>query len=458
MIRLLVIAALLPAVSHAAPRLERVTVEDDEAALVLTLTLDAAVPAAAVSTAVVSDDAVWVVRVDGAVARRRWVTLSDPWIRRALILPARTPPPAALLRVRMKTTIPPGSAEAAVIDVEGARVTVRLPRPGHAAAAPLEPATLPPDPPPAPPVAPTPPDPPAAEPPPPPPEAPARRPAPSAPAPPVRDAPAQPATTVTEGLDRLDRTVHAGLRRAAELPRVALLPFERIDREGDAADLAGPATAAVQARLDRRPLVFRVDDAAARTARRRYLRGRAEGLDSAEAATLGGMLGADAVVTGTVAVTGGTVEVRARVLDTASGQLLAEARAPFPREDFTAFADAITVEDTRAGAALRSALLPGWAQLHRDEVGRGAAYVTLFATLLSVGLTSAALGHAAESDYRGGDDAASLARRSDADAHYDRANVFLLGAGTLWLTALVDTLVTAEPRIRYAPERWEEAR
>lgn len=463
MLRLLLIAALLPATSPAAPRLDGVSVEGAEDALVFTLTFDEAVTTDAVSTAVVSKDEVLVVRVDGARARRRWVKLSDRWIERSLVLPARTPPAAALLRVRMKSAIPRTSAEAASIEVEGSRVHVRLPRPGHADAAPLEPAALPSQPPaaadpPAPPPAPPPVEAPPAE----APRAdaePARAaPTPPTPAPPVRDAPARPAGTITEGFDRLDRAVHAGLRRAAELPRVALLPFDAIEGGAGPDAFAGPATAAVQARLDRRPLLFRVDDDSARAARRRYLRGRPEALDAPEAATLGGLLGADAIVTGTVVVTGGTVEVRARVLDTASGQLLADARAPFARDDLAAFAEAITVEETRGGAALRSALLPGWAQLHRGELGRGAAYLTLFATLLSVGVTSAALGNAAKSEYRSGDDAASLARRSDADAHYDRANGFLLGAGALWLTALVDTLVTAEPTVRYAPERWEVER
>ncbi len=455
MLRVLLIAALLPATSLAAPRLERVAVASDDDAIDLTLSFDEAIPADAVSTAVVSRDAVLVVRVNGARAARRWVKLSDRWIERSLILPGRQPP-AALLRVRMKTAIPAASADAVSVEVDGARVRVRLPRPGRADTAPLEPAALPVEaaveasvepPPPTPP--------PAAEPAPPPAAPPEPGPAPTPPRRPVRDEPARPASTVTEGFDRLDRAVHTGLRRAAELPRVALLPFETIEPGPDASGFAGSATAAVRARLDRRPLLFRADDARAREARDRYLRGRAEGLDAAEAATLGGLLGADAVVTGTVAMTGSTVEVRARVLDTATGQLLADASAPFTHDEFAAYVDAITVEETRGGAALRSAVLPGWAQLHRGELGRGAGYLTLFATLLSVGVTSAALGHRAESAYRDGDDAASLARRDDADAHYDRANGFLLGAGAVWLTALVDTLVTAEPSVRYAPERWE---
>ncbi len=104
MLRVLLIAALLPATSLAAPRLERVAVASDDDAIDLTLSFDEAIPADAGSTAVVSRDAVLVVRVNGARAARRWVKLSDRWIERSLILPGRQPP-AALLRVRMKITL-----------------------------------------------------------------------------------------------------------------------------------------------------------------------------------------------------------------------------------------------------------------------------------------------------------------------------------------------------------------
>ena len=460
-VSLLVAMAVTAGPVAAAPRLQDVAVAADAAALTFTLSLTQAIARDAVSAEVVDHGALLVVRLDGVSVSRRWLSLADPAIRRSLVRPARerTPPAGAVLRVRFARAWPAAGAARVGITLDGPRVVVRLPRATDGPTR-LEPALVP--------VAPA-LGPPAAEEPPidtslseaSPPEESLPQTSPSEGSPPNGSSPEEPpleaspprepAASVAAGLDRLDRALHAGLRRNADLPRVALLPLDAVDDAARAEDLAAAATAALAYHLDRRPQLFRVPDAAVRATRARYLRGRTESLSLSEAATLGALLGADTVIAGAVAATGDTVEVRAVVLDASTGRLTMEMREPFARDAFVAFAADARSDDGYADAAWRSALVPGWAQVRRGDTARGAALLTLFGGVLAVGVTSALLGRDAEQDYRGGAGRASLDRRADADAHYDRATGFLVAAGVVWSAAMIDALTGCTPTTTWQP-------
>ena len=117
------------------------------------------------------------------------------------------------------------------------------------------------------------------------------------------------------------------------------------------------------------------------------------------------------------------------------------------------------VEESRSQAILRSVLLPGWGHLYRGEKRLGATYLSMSMSLAVGAILSAGLGYMATQDYEN-NDPSSAHRRNDANAHYDRANLLWMGVGALYVTSLIDTLISAKDRSYLDVDRlnWDQAR
>ncbi|MCB9537578.1 MAG: hypothetical protein H6704_15110 [Myxococcales bacterium] len=280
--------------------------------------------------------------------------------------------------------------------------------------------------------------------------APAVAPPPPPAPPPVRtpaDPPA-PAADVSAGLDRVTAHLHATLLEREAPARLAVLAVDAVDEAAPPRQLAAFTTAALRHRLRDRPRVFLAPTA--RLDATLDALGRAAADDEARAAAR--LHGADTLTRATLTATGDTLTLRATLFDAASGHPLARADQSFERAALAAAADAAAVPFGPADATWRSAVAPGWGQIEAGATGRGVAYATLFGASLAAALTSAVLGAAAEDDYQdSGADA--VERREDGNAHYSRANVFFVAAGAVWLTAVLDALITTDDRVtwRIAP-------
>lgn len=447
---------------------------------------------------------VLILRLGGITARRQWITTEDPAIFRTLLHPSTDRPPGAILRVRFRDAV---ITRDLVKDIQAEyagddrrTVLISVPRPpapekgrkgrGRTKPEPPPPAEPPPPedaPPEEAPEPPT-PEPPApepadsapepmrlerdvvpADPPPPDPASDVQRdPTPTrpvAPSPPPADPPATPPAApagfeaiiappdpqtgdVRAGLDGLVDRLRLGMAQRPGVPRVAVLPFAALDPASRAAHLDDATTALIGARLTRRAGLVQVDPERLRDGLAGLHRGDDGRFALDDARALAEMLGADTLLAGAVATEGDAVIVSGRAIDARSGRDLGLTRQPLDAAEVRAIAAAIREEQTVGGTILRSALLPGLGQIHQGHTGRGAGYLTAFVATLGAGAVSAALGASAEADYHE-DDASTVSRRDDADAHYARATAFFVGAGAVWLASLVDAMVTAEDRVVY---------
>lgn len=107
----------------------------------------------------------------------------------------------------------------------------------------------------------------------------------------------------------------------------------------------------------------------------------------------------------------------------------------------------IVLADPRPGAALRSAVLPGWGQIHRGDRRRGWA----FAAGVGLAASGALAAHVAYAQAR--QDYGAAATPSDIDAAYDRANrLYRLrnglaaGAALGWAASVAEALLSGGPR------------
>ncbi len=106
-------------------------------------------------------------------------------------------------------------------------------------------------------------------------------------------------------------------------------------------------------------------------------------------------------------------------------------------------------EPSAFDAVWRSALAPGWGQIHNGDTARGAVYLALFGASLATGIGAGVIGQGAQDDYDGG----RIDRRDDANDAYLVANVLFATAGAIWLTSVVDAALTggSGPTTELAP-------
>lgn len=225
--------------------------------------------------------------------------------------------------------------------------------------------------------------------------------------------------------------------------RVAVLPFEAVDDEAKSHELGRVSSELLSSRLARRPNVLQVERSRLDAIVEELDRSKRGELDPDGAASVGRLLGANSVVLGSVAAAGADYLVTARLVDTETGRIVTAADQSFPRAGMIAFSEDVVVVKTRLGATIRSAVVPGWGQFYNGDTGRGIVYASAFGLTAAGAITSAVLGMQAENDYTS-NRPDTVGRRDDANAHYDRTNLLLIGMGAIWTIAVADAWINGE--------------
>lgn len=468
--------ALLPSAHAADGSISKVKLDPRADAIAFSVEGSAPISSDRVTLTVTSGRKVLVVRINGFTSTRTWLKLRDRAIKRVLLHPAKDPPEGALLRIRLRRKLSKQSEEGIRVSSMGGVLLVEVPRNAKVAAAwvaaPLgvpeaeegalgevpaegevpapgeapadeedgaEPGALDPvDAEDAPPDEGEGEDPPvdgvAGD-----PEAPVEGEAP----PMEEDVPPPPVSSdVVAGMSDLASRVRGGLAASRDVPRVAVLPFDAIDAESRSLDLGAMAADLLSLRLELQPQLLQVERDAVKEVVDGLLEGR-ESLSPAEARAVGLLLGADTIVLGSVAGTGTTIDVRARLFDATSGDELAAADQAFARDAVLGFRTGALVERSKGAAAWRSGAMPGWGQFYNGDDGRGAGYLTVFLASAAVAVASGVLGVMAEDDYNGAAESV-VTERDVANTHYERANIFLAAMGAVWAASVIDAYVDGE--------------
>jgi TolB-like protein len=258
--------------------------------------------------------------------------------------------------------------------------------------------------------------------------------------------------SIAHGKPAEQNAVQAGISRLADAlsptggkqwQTVAVLPFEALDPKAAELSLDKMSSALVASRLGQRPGLLlvertRIDDVFTELDRKTKGQVSPQG-----AASVGRLLGARTVVLGSVAGAGADYLLTARAVDTETGRILAAADQRVPQASLVALSEDVVEIRSRFGAAARSAAAPGWGQFYNGDTGRGVTYLGLTAAFGAAAIVSGVLGSQAETRYQD-NTAATVSARADANTHYDRANIALLGLGTTWLISVIDAYVAGE--------------
>lgn len=101
--------------------------------------------------------------------------------------------------------------------------------------------------------------------------------------------------------------------------------------------------------------------------------GQTGAIDEKQAAQVGKLAGARALVVGTVSDGGDGFRVSIRTVDAETAAVLSTHETVLPADELIAYAEDAVVLRSRSGALFRSMVLPGWGQLYNDEPVKAAA-------------------------------------------------------------------------------------
>lgn len=262
------------------------------------------------------------------------------------------------------------------------------------------------------------------------------------------------ATARSESVDvvirRLSDMLSAGLGKlpgAGRYQRLAVLPFVDVGPEAKKRELGAIVTAELSTDLRQYHGLLLVERERLGAILSEVKLGEMGLVDPKDAPKVGKLADAQALVVGSVADAGDRFLVNARIITTETGEALASASEVVSAGSLIAFSSESVALRTRADAAYRSLVAPGWGQVYNRQPVKGAIFGT--AAVLTAGL---AVGYHVkatnlEQDYKskvtpgqlGSDPAgAAAALRSDANQAYQTRNAFLYGAAAVWVVAVAD--------------------
>ncbi len=156
--------------------------------------------------------------------------------------------------------------------------------------------------------------------------------------------------------------------------RFAVAPFASLGADAEARALGLVVSEALLTALARDHRLPMVERAALGAILDEQALGQSGALDDGQAAAVGKLAGARALVVGTVADAGDAFVVNVRALDVESAALVdgSAASAALPRDELVALSASAVVLRSKGGALVRSLLVPGWGQAYNGEPAKAA--------------------------------------------------------------------------------------
>ncbi|MCK6548682.1 CsgG/HfaB family protein [Myxococcota bacterium] len=241
------------------------------------------------------------------------------------------------------------------------------------------------------------------------------------------------AEAITKGFQRLGRT--------AAFHRVAVPYFKELGGDTTEHNLGRLVSELIAAELAQRPPFVVVERERLDQVMKEHRLADLGVVDEDTAAKFGRVLGAESLVSGTVAEAGPSYVVTVRQVDVESGKVLVSGTVTFERAGLVALSSDAVEMKSASGAMFRSILLPGWGQFYNEEPAKGAIFMGLGLGSLATAGGFFAAAHSANSSYLGGTPDV-VGDRAIANDHIRVTNALLIGYGVVWAVNVVDALIS----------------
>jgi len=173
-----------------------------------------------------------------------------------------------------------------------------------------------------------------------------------------------------------------------------------------------------------------------------------------QAAKIGKMLGAQAVVVGNVAQAGADFVVTARLISAENATVLVADSINVPRAGMVALSDEAVVLRSRGGAVFRSMVVPGWGQFYNQEPIKGGIVIGVELAVIGTALAMHFLGRSDQNAYEAADFALNYpdldptelgqkasALRESAEDYYQARNILIYSAIGVYLYNILDAYI-----------------
>ncbi len=164
-------------------------------------------------------------------------------------------------------------------------------------------------------------------------------------------------------------------------------------------------------------------------------------VDPETAADFGRILGAQSIITGSVAELGAEYMVTVRQVDVKSGTVLVSARVPIDRAGLVALSSEAVVKRSRSGAAFRSFLMPGFGQFYNRQPAKSVLFLGAGLGTLGTGLGYLLSAQSAQRNYQK-NTAAVVDSRASANSKIRIANTMLWAYAAVWALNVVDAYLS----------------
>lgn len=172
------------------------------------------------------------------------------------------------------------------------------------------------------------------------------------------------------------------------LSRLAVLDFDVDGEEAKKKDLGKTTANLLAARLVSDHGIRLIERSRIEELKREVIQNQSTDFDQATTTKIGGFLGAQALVLGSIAEAGADYIITARLVEVRTGVVLVAVDVRLQREGMIALADEAVEKKSRAGAIYRS-LIPGWGQFYngREHYAKGYTISSVCLASLATGVT-----------------------------------------------------------------------
>lgn len=165
--------------------------------------------------------------------------------------------------------------------------------------------------------------------------------------------------------------------------------------------------------------------------------------EGSNAEKVGKLLGAEAMIVGSVSEVGDKFAIAARHVDVETGRVAFAREVQVPQAGTIALSSEYIVTKSRGDALFRSVLVPGWGQIYNNQDAKGYVFTGVTLGLVGAGVFQRMQSNKTHDEYMKAtskEDATKL--YDEMSNQYDQSNLLFMIAGGVWVVNVVDAFIS----------------
>jgi TolB-like protein len=253
---------------------------------------------------------------------------------------------------------------------------------------------------------------------------------------------AESAPELPAAIDKLAAQILASLPRTGQA-KIAVAPFTNLGPTAHQKKLGEVVAELLVTRLSGKPNVTVIERSQLNQVLEELKLSMLGLTEGSNAEKVGKLLGAEAIIVGSVSEVGDKFAISARHVEVESGRVAFAKEVQVPQADTIALSSKYVVTKSRGDALFRSVLIPGWGQQYNDQAVKGYVFTGVTLGLIGAGVFQRLQYGNTHDDY--------MAAKSKEDAtelydtmtnQYEQSNLLFAIAGGVWVVNIVDAYLS----------------